>query len=356
MKAPEFTERDEEKVLIGFASEQEARKFYYAHYTDKRFLGKMTEIPFEEFRDAVLQTKENGGQAIAKSHVRSYLRRIGTTVSMVKDFERKRNPPITDKIEGLKGSEEELRAAAKARGYVVPPGWGVLWVAADPNNHMQVRCRDAKGRSPSIYRPDFAEGKAREKFDRMKVFAFAHDKVLARIKADMATKEEARVLYLIAQTGFRLGSDSDTGAEKQAYGASNLQAEHVTVKGDVVAFHFTGKKGVDIAITVKDKTIAGLVSARKKGRLFKTTDDAVRRYMAEITGGKFTPKDFRTFVANEEALRVMGKMAEPGSAKEATKAINVVCDAVAAKLGNTRTVAKSSYIAPEIWGVWKHAA
>ena len=352
MAPPEFTEFDEQKVMLGFRSQAEAKTFYRKHYDNPGFLGSIFAIPMVDFIQAV--TKANG-KPIAKSHVRAYLKRVGSAVVSVKDFERNTKKVAVDELVGLKGNQDQLRAAALKRGYKVPPGWTDLWVNKDPKGHVQVKCVDSKGRRIGIYHQDHNDGKSREKFERMKVFAYAHAKVMKQIQADMATKEEAKVLYLISQTGFRMGSDSDTGAEKQAYGASTLQSDHVVVTGDTATFNFTGKKGVGITHTIKDKKIAAMIQG-KKGRLFDTTDQAVRSYMAQITDGKFTPKDFRTFVANEEALRVMDTMPEPKSAKEAHKAILAVCDAVAAKLGNTRTVAKASYIAPEIWRIWNHAA
>jgi hypothetical protein len=59
MKAPDFKKQDEEKALLGFQSQEEAEKFYHQHYDDERFLGKITEMPFGEFKEKVLQTRSN---------------------------------------------------------------------------------------------------------------------------------------------------------------------------------------------------------------------------------------------------------------------------------------------------------
>lgn len=56
MKAPEFKTYDEDKCMLGFLSENAARTAYLAHYNDKRFLGSMSTIPYEAFRDKVLHT------------------------------------------------------------------------------------------------------------------------------------------------------------------------------------------------------------------------------------------------------------------------------------------------------------
>lgn len=46
----DFRKFDEHKVLLGFESEEEARKAYLAHYTDDKFLGSVTEMTVEEFK------------------------------------------------------------------------------------------------------------------------------------------------------------------------------------------------------------------------------------------------------------------------------------------------------------------
>jgi hypothetical protein len=57
MKAPEFSKFDEDKCMLGFDSAEEAKKAYLRQYNDPKFFGSMTELPFEKFKDKVLQTK-----------------------------------------------------------------------------------------------------------------------------------------------------------------------------------------------------------------------------------------------------------------------------------------------------------
>lgn len=59
MKAPDFKEYDEDKVMLGFLSEDEAKQTYLDHYDDPRFLGSITRMLFEEFKETVLGTKDN---------------------------------------------------------------------------------------------------------------------------------------------------------------------------------------------------------------------------------------------------------------------------------------------------------
>ncbi len=72
MKAPEFKTYDEEKAMLGFNSTGEAKDAYLAHYNDKRFLGSMTTMPMEQFKDKVLATKDRPGK-IRKATTGLYL-------------------------------------------------------------------------------------------------------------------------------------------------------------------------------------------------------------------------------------------------------------------------------------------
>jgi hypothetical protein len=56
-KTPEFTEYDEDKVMLGFKSAADAKKAYMMHYDDRRFFGSMTKMGMEEFKAKVLKTK-----------------------------------------------------------------------------------------------------------------------------------------------------------------------------------------------------------------------------------------------------------------------------------------------------------
>lgn len=48
---------DEQKAMIGFASEQDARAAFLRHYTDERFLGEVCPMPADEFVEKIRSTK-----------------------------------------------------------------------------------------------------------------------------------------------------------------------------------------------------------------------------------------------------------------------------------------------------------
>jgi hypothetical protein len=60
-KYGKWNQYDEDKCLIGFMSEDEAKAAYLAHYDDPRFLGPITALPVEEFIEKVKETREQAG-------------------------------------------------------------------------------------------------------------------------------------------------------------------------------------------------------------------------------------------------------------------------------------------------------
>ncbi len=57
MKPPAFKKKDEQKAMLGFSSEEEARAAFRAHYDDPGFMGECHAIPMEEFKAKVKGTR-----------------------------------------------------------------------------------------------------------------------------------------------------------------------------------------------------------------------------------------------------------------------------------------------------------
>jgi hypothetical protein len=66
MKAPDFTEYDEDKCFVGLNSPEEAERAFNASYSDPRFFGGMSIWPLGEFKQYVL-SGEAKGQPLVKS-------------------------------------------------------------------------------------------------------------------------------------------------------------------------------------------------------------------------------------------------------------------------------------------------
>lgn len=49
---------DEDKVMVGFSSEEEARSAYLKHYDDPKFLGPISKVSIEKLKDLIAEGKQ----------------------------------------------------------------------------------------------------------------------------------------------------------------------------------------------------------------------------------------------------------------------------------------------------------
>jgi DNA topoisomerase-1 len=152
-----------------------------------------------------------------------------------------------------------------------------------------------------------------------------------------------------------VGSHTDTQAAKKAYGASTLEAQHIKITGNKITFDFVGKKGVQIHKTIEDAELAAFLKPRlaKGGPVFNTADGQARSYLRSVSGKGYKVKDFRTWQGTNKALETIATLPVPKTKREYAKAVSTVAKVVAEHLGNTPTVAKKAYIAPEVFAKWE---
>jgi hypothetical protein len=82
-KAGDWKAYDEDKAMLGFRTKAEAVRAYLAHYDDPRFLGPVTRLPFEEFKDKALATFDDpgmvkarpAGMLLLRAHVKAHVRK-----------------------------------------------------------------------------------------------------------------------------------------------------------------------------------------------------------------------------------------------------------------------------------------
>lgn len=77
-KKGRWWEFDEQKVMLGFGSEAEAREAYLAHYNDSRFFQRIQAIPIAVFCD-LMRDPTLRGERIAKAEGGKYIRRVPYT-------------------------------------------------------------------------------------------------------------------------------------------------------------------------------------------------------------------------------------------------------------------------------------
>lgn len=255
---------------------------------------------------------------------------------------------------------------ARSRKLRVPPAWKNIWVNPDKNGDLQVTGHDVAGHKNYLYSAKHNERKKAEKFKRLQWFDRFKVKLDSRILRDMKKSEEARILYLISKTGFRVGGDeAATREEEKSFGASTLTSNHVTVVGDEVHFNFTGKKQINQDHITHDPLIARMISQAKARvkegeQIFKSDYGSLRKYMRYLSSKvskkqMFNIKDFRTHVATTTALALVAGMPVPKTAKQLKQSILDVATKVSQRLGNTPSMAKNSYIDPAVFQTWEAA-
>jgi len=248
----------------------------------------------------------------------------------------------------------------------VPPAWKDVHYSEDPTAALLAVGKDAKGRDQRVYSKDFQDSQAALKFERVEELGKQLPLIDQQLSADRKsdddkTREHADAALLVRTMGVRPGSETDTKAKVQAYGATTLEGRHVRVSSTGnVRLNFTGKKGVGINLPVEDKQVAAMLASRKadagnSGQIFpRVSNSSLLDYVhSNLDHGGFKSKDFRTYLGTSTAQGLVSSMKEPATPKDYVKAVRSVASAVAEKLGNTPAVALSSYIAPQVFSGWK---
>ena len=241
-------------------------------------------------------------------------------------------------------------------GLRINPEWTDVWINDDPTADVQARGIDKNGMKRTLTSAAHKDKASVVIFARVKELTPSVPGLKNKFAVDSDHSEEASVMYVIARTGLRIGSDADTKAKVKAYGISTLKPEHVKVSGNKVSFDFIAKKGVHFTRTVIDQKMAEIFSSRLStgGDIFDTNDKRVRKYFKSIKGMKdFDVKDFRTYNGTKSALREIARMPKPTDKMMYAKQRMEVARIVSAELGNTPATALKYYIAPEVFINWQ---
>lgn len=248
---------------------------------------------------------------------------------------------------------------------VIPPAWRDVRIAADSHAHLQVVGRDEAGRLQYLYHPAWDDVRAARKVERLARLGRGLQKLRTAVAEDLKNGALDRRTMLAAaatlvdRVGLRAGHEAYAGPES-GRGAATLLKRHVTVEGCEVKLAFPGKGGRRIEIGLADKQLARVLAELKKvrgPRLFKErnghglrplTAEDLNEYLREASGEDITAKDFRTFLASARALELLCMADSATTARERRRCLASVSKQVGDVLNNTPTVARASYIHPEV--------
>ena len=239
----------------------------------------------------------------------------------------------------------------------VPPAWEDARIARSPSAKVQAVGYDSEGRVQYLYHPKYRERKELEKFERILRFSKALPQMRHTTSAHLRRKKLDREKVLATMTRlmnvayFRVG-DERYARNNRTYGIATLRRKHLRIEGDTMIFEYTGKWGQMQRKVVTDPRLRRIVqecAALPGYEIFKYLDEAGEvRDAKEVMGEKFTPKDFRTWAGTLFAAVKLAELGATEDLDQAEKNVLEAVDAVAHRLGNTRDIARASYISPRV--------
>ncbi|MCC6328820.1 MAG: DNA topoisomerase IB [Acidobacteria bacterium] len=250
----------------------------------------------------------------------------------------------------------------------IPPAWKFVRVNPATHGKIQAVGMDSAGRVQYIYDPAFAAKQQRKKFEKIERFGALLPGLRRKANEDIdlhglpCAKVLAVAIKLIDKLYFRVGADG-SARDFKTYGLTTLQKRHLSIgrKGRL-RFEFVGKGHVQQQKVLIDHELAAVFNEMRslgRGRkLFRFINDdgkpaaikpaQINSYIKASLGAESSAKDFRTWGATVVAaaeFASIGKCEEPAEIK---KNVVKVVRRVAAELGNTPSVCRSSYIHPAV--------
>lgn len=252
---------------------------------------------------------------------------------------------------------ERQRLAALA----VPPAYEDVWMCPLAHGHLQATGRDVKGRKQYLYHPEWTQAQAEAKFDGLVAFGTALPRIRRRVQSDLDADAGdqlfalAAAVTLVDRTALRIGNPQYLD-ENGSYGAITLRPRHITLTGQHIDLRYVAKGGKKVRRKMTDAKLArvlGKINDLPGATLLSWTDDdgagqtltsdALNAYIAEAAGIEgISAKTFRTWAGTRAAYAI----AETGQVT-----IKDMAEAAAEVLHNTPTMARNSYIHPDVIGL-----
>ncbi len=267
---------------------------------------------------------------------------------------------------GTNETVREERVLTRIENLKVPPAWEDARIARGPSAKVQAVGYDSAGRLQYLYHPRYRERKEREKFERILRFSEALPQ-MRRVTSSHLRREDldrkkvlATMTRLMNAAYFRVGEER-YARRNRTYGIATLRRKHLTIEGDTLIFEYTGKWGQHQRKCVTDAKLRAIVEecASLPGyEIFKYYDEEgeirdvksrdLTAYVKEVMGAEFTAKDFRTWAGTLIAAVTLARLGITEDPEAAEKNVLSAVDAVAERLGNTRDIARVSYISPRV--------
>jgi DNA topoisomerase I len=259
----------------------------------------------------------------------------------------------------------EVRARLAA--LPIPPAWTEVRIAEEPKADLLATGRDSAGRKQYLYSKAYRSRKEEEKYrrivrfgDRLEHMRRVTGQHLAQPEMDRK-KVLACMVRLLDLAYFRPGNPYYS-QQNETYGLTTMRSRHLSIDGEELIFQYRGKSGVHQERRVVDERLVQVVAELDElpgYRIFKYFDEQDERqwvqsqdlneYIREVMGDSFSAKDFRTWAGTLIAALSLDEMGAAAGEEMAKNRIRKAILRVSRRLGNTEEVARSSYIAPQVF-------
>lgn len=263
---------------------------------------------------------------------------------------------------------KDAETLARIRTLVIPPAWNEVWICPYPNGHIQAIGFDVAGRKQYLYHPQWRTMRDQLKFEHMVQFAHCLPDLRRQTRQCLMAPDMSRERVLAAAArmldrgAFRLGSEQYASGKNATFGIATILKSHVRLGPDhTITFDFVAKHQqrqlhtivdpdiYDILLKLKRRrTGTELLAYKVDGRWVDVKSADINLFLKETSGGDFTAKDFRTWTATVLAAVELAARLDAQSATARKRAVAAAVKAVAASIGNTPAVCRSSYIYPRI--------
>ncbi len=240
----------------------------------------------------------------------------------------------------------------------VPPAYDDVWMTPIAEGHLWATGRDQRKRKQYRYHPDWRVARDAPKFEGLAAFGVALPAIRRWIAGALDgppgefDTAMAVVLGLIDRASLRIGTETYV-RENKTYGATTLRTRDVTVSSNHVMLDYRGKGGARVRKKLHGPRLhraihrsADLPAAElatwidKDGNPQPIRSEQVNARISYLSDGAGTAKMFRMWNGTLAGFRVAVVGDRP--------TIGRVSEAAADVLHNTPTIARKSYIHPDI--------
>lgn len=248
----------------------------------------------------------------------------------------------------------------------IPPAWNNIWISCHSNGYLQATGVDAKNRKQYLYHDDWVSLQQTGKFDRLMEFACILPEIrkitAAELKRDGWHREKvlSLIISVLDETYIRIGN-------KQYYksngtqGLTTLRKKNMKIHDGGIVFHFLAKGKKARELKIKSTRLLRLIREcselpgyeifkyiDEKGKTASATSEDVNDYLKDITGKRFTTKDFRTWGGTVTAIRKYPEAFLSAEENKKLKLKRAIVKEVAGELDNTISVCEKYYIHPAV--------